>query len=281
MSLPAIKGEGDFDFLRRLVHERAAIVLEANQSYMLEARLNPIAIKNGCPTVSDLLRRLRTERYGPLHKQVVEAMTTNETFFFRDLAPFQALQKEVLPTVLATNADARQLTIWCAAASSGQEPYSVAMVLKEHFPQLSNWKVEIHASDLSDDMLERIRNASYSQLEVNRGLPAQFLVKYFTRAGVRWSIKPELTTMVQSKKVNLIESWPSFPPLDVVFLRNVLIYFDVETKRRILGRMKRIMRPGGYLFLGGAESPLGLEDAFERVQFPNASCYRLRPMEVP
>lgn len=276
MNLPAIKGEGDFDFLRRLVHERAAIVLEANQSYMLEARLNPIAIKNGCPTVSDLLRRLRTERYGPLHKQVVEAMTTNETFFFRDLAPFQALQKEVLPTVLATNADARQLTIWCAAASSGQEPYSVAMVLKEHFPQLSNWKVEIHASDLSDDMLERIRNASYSQLEVNRGLPAQFLVKYFTRAGVRWSIKPELTTMVQTRKVNLIESWPSFPPLDVVFLRNVLIYFDVPTRRAVLKRVREALAPDGYLFLGGAETTTNIDDAFERVQAGKAAYHRIK-----
>lgn len=280
MNSAAPKFESDFDFLRRLVHERSAIVLEPTQSYLLEARLGPVAHKAGIPTVGELLRRLRLERYGPLHRSVVEAMTTNETFFFRDLAPFQALQKVVIPAILSNNAAGRQLSVWCAAASSGQEPYSVAMTLREHFPQLTQWKVELHATDLSDEMLERVRSGSYSQLEVNRGLPAQMLIKYFQRSGVRWTVKPELTSLLTVRKVNLIDPWPNFPLLDVVFLRNVLIYFDVETKKKILGRMKRVLRPGGYLFLGGAETTSGLEDDFERVNFANASCYQLRGPEA-
>ena len=280
MSSAAPKFESDFDFLRRLVHERSAIVLEANQSYLLEARLGPVAHKAGIPTVSELLRRLRAERFGPLHRAAVEAMTTNETFFFRDLAPFQALQKVVIPSILANNAACRQLSVWCAAASSGQEPYSVAMTLREHFPQLAQWKIELHATDLSDEMMERVRSGSYSQLEVNRGLPAQMLIKYFQRSGVRWTVKPELVSLLTVRKVNLIDPWPNFPLLDVVFLRNVLIYFDVETKKKVLARMKRVLRPGGFLFLGGAETPSGLEDDFERVNFANASCYQLRAPEA-
>ena len=203
-------------------------------------------------------------------------MTTNETTFFRDVHPFDALRTRVIPELMAARANERALTIWCGASSSGQEPYSIAITLREHFPQLAGWKVRLLATDLSSEMVRRTTAGSFSQLEVNRGMPAPMLVKWFDRRGVHWQAKPELCAMIEAFEMNLATPWPTLPAFDVVFLRNVLIYFDVETKRTILGKVRRAMRPDGWLFLGGAETTLNLDDAFERVAVDRATCYRLR-----
>jgi chemotaxis protein methyltransferase CheR len=170
----------------------------------------------------------------------------------------------------------RTLHIWCAACSSGQEPYTVTMTLLEHFPQLAGWNLKILATDISSEMVTRSKAGRYGQLEVNRGLPANLLVKYFEKKGIEWQVKPEVQRCCEFRELNLIEAWGLMAPMDVVFLRNVLIYFDVETKRQILGDVRRVIQPWGYLFLGGAETTINLGDTFERVQFDKAGCYRVK-----
>jgi chemotaxis protein methyltransferase CheR len=266
----------DFEYVRRLVRERAAIVLEDGKAYLAESRLVPVARREGFGSVAELIARIRDERFGPLHRKVVEAMATNETSFFRDVHPFDALRTAVLPDVLARRAAERTFHVWCAAASTGQEPYSVAMLLREHFPQLAGWTVRLLATDLSTDVLGRARAGRFTQLEVNRGLPAAHLVRYFERQGPHWVLGEEVRRMVEFRELNLAEPWPVLPPMDVVLLRNVLIYFDLDTKREILAKLRRVLRPDGWLFLGGAETTLNVDDAFERVQVGRASAYRVR-----
>jgi chemotaxis protein methyltransferase CheR len=266
----------EFDFVRRLVYERAAIVLEPGKEYLAESRLLPVARESGLASLRELIGRLQAERPNSLHQKVVEAMTTNETYFFRDVHPFEALRASVVPELLAKRAAERRLHIWCAASSSGQEPYSIAMLLREHFPDLSSWSLRVLASDISQEMLARAREGCYSQLEVNRGLPAPLLVKYFERHGTSWRIKADLRRMIEFRAINLASSFHDLPQMDIVFLRNVLIYFDMETKKAILGKVRRLMRPDGYLFLGGAESTINLDASFERVPLEKSGCYRLR-----
>lgn len=266
----------EFDYIAKLVRERSAIVLEAGKEYLVESRLLPVARTVGCASLPQLIARLRAQSFNGLHQKVVEAMTTNETSFFRDLHPFEALKKLVLPELIAKREKERKLHLWCAASSSGQEPYTIAMLLREHFPLLGSWTLRFVASDLSVEMIERSRNGRYSQLEVNRGMPAALLVKYFQRHGVEWQVKEEFRRMIEFRQMNLTDAWGGLPEMDLVFMRNVLIYFDVETKKSILGKVRRILRPDGYLFLGAAETTLNLDDGFERVQFEKAGCYRLR-----
>lgn len=203
-------------------------------------------------------------------------MTTNETSFFRDLHPFETLRTTVLPDVIARRASERRLHLWSAACSSGQEPYTIALVLREHFPALAGWTVRLVATDLSREILARARAGRYSQLEVNRGLPAPLLTKHFTREGMEWQLKDEVRRMVEFRELNLLEAWSGLADLDIVFIRNVLIYFDQDIKRGILGRVHRALRPGGYLFLGGAETTLNLDDRFERLHIGKTPCYRRR-----
>ena len=203
-------------------------------------------------------------------------MTTNETSFFRDLHPFDALKKTLLPELVIKRGGERILNFWCAAASSGQEPYTVALLLREHFPLLADWTIRFIATDLSAEMVERSRAGRYSQLEMNRGMPAAFLVKYFQRQGVEWQVKEEIRAMIEFRQLDLVRAWPSMPPLDIIFMRNVLIYFDVATKKAILAKVRRLLRPDGYLFLGAAETTLNLDDNFERRQLDKAGCYHLR-----
>ena len=267
----------DFEYIRKLVHDRSAIVLEESKSYLVSARLTPLAEQEGFESLEEMVQILRRQSpHSALAKSVVEAMTTNETSFFRDLAPFEALRAEVLPSVVRNNANRRELNMWSAACSSGQEAYSILIALHEHFPELADWKITFYATDISAQMCERTRNGEYSQLEVNRGLPAKMLVKYFARRGIKWQVKDRLRKTLSVRELNLIHPWPALPPFDVVFIRNVMIYFNINTKRQILSKLKRALRPGGFVFLGGAETTLGVDDGFERVPFPNASCYRLR-----
>jgi chemotaxis protein methyltransferase CheR len=206
---------------------------------------------------------------------VIEAMTTNETSFYRDLHPFDALRKTVLPDLFQRRAAERRLNIWCGACSTGQEPYTVALILREHFSAFAAWSIKIIATDLSTEVLARSRLGCYSQLEVNRGLPAPLLLKYFHRHGTEWQLKDEVRDLVEFRQLNLLEASLGLPSLDIVFLRNVLIYFDVPTKKSILQKVRQSLRSDGYFFMGGAETTLNLDDAFHRLAFDRSSCYRL------
>ena len=266
----------DFQFVSQLVRQRSAIVLEVEKTYLLEARLTPLARAEGFASLEALIGQMRAQPFNGLHRKVVEAMTTNETSFFRDLHPFDALKKVVIPELLERRAADRQLTIWCAASSSGQEPYTVAMTLMDAFPQLADWKVKILATDLSSEMVGRSTAGRYGQIEVNRGLPASLLIKYFEKKGTEWVVKPDVRKWCDFRELNLIEPWGTMPVVDVVFLRNVLIYFDIDTTREILSNVRQQLHPWGFLFLGGAETTINLGDGFERVQFEKAGCYRLK-----
>ena len=267
----------DSDFLRQLVRQRSGIVLGEDKAYLLESRLTPLAKAIGLSDLAMLVARLRAEPSGQLARQVVEAMTTNETFFFRDIFPFECLKKLVLPDLVAKRAAGKRLDLWCAASSSGQEPYSIAMIMREHFPQLATWSTRMLATDLASEVLKRAREGRYSQLEVNRGLPAPLLIKWFAKDGLDWRVKDDLRRMIEYKEMNLLETYPINGGLDIIFIRNVLIYFDVETKKMILGKCRKLLRPDGYLFLGGAETTMNIDDNFTRVEFDKGGCYRLKP----
>ncbi len=266
----------DFDFVRNYVRGQAAIVLEPGKEYLVESRLLTLARKESIATIELLVDKLRSDSRNGLHRKVVDAMTTNETSFFRDIHPFDALKTSVLPELMARRKAEKQLNFWCGAASTGQETYSVLMLISEHFPELFQWDLKFLATDLCGEVLARARSGRFSQLEVNRGLPASLLVKYFSRQGAEWEISEDLRRRADFREMNLIRDWLPMPPLDVVFLRNVLIYFDIETKKTIFAKIRRLLRPGGYLLLGGAESTMNIDDDFERVVLGKTSFYRLK-----
>ena len=266
----------DFDYIRNFVRDQAAIVLEPGKEYLVESRLQTLAREENLNSLDALIGKLRADPKNGLHRKVVDAMTTNETSFFRDFHPFEALRKSLLPELMARRAQERQLHYWCGAASTGQEPYSVLMLLAEHFPELLQWDFKFIATDLCGKVLARARSGRFNQLEVNRGLPAPLLVKYFVRQGAEWEFREDLRRRVEFRELNLVKDWPCLPLLDIVFLRNVMIYFDVETKKAILANARRLLRPGGYLLLGGAETTFNVDDAFERVTFDKTSCYRVK-----
>jgi chemotaxis protein methyltransferase CheR len=271
----AITGN-EFNYIRNLVRERSALVLEPGKEYLVESRLQLLARREGVASIQELLGRLRTDASGGLQRKVVEAMITAETTFFRDVRPFNSLRKIVLPEILARHTSDRTLNLWCAATSAGQEPYSVAMTLREDFPAIVSWNVRFIASDLSRELLERAREGRYSQLEVNRGLPAALLVKYFRKWGSEWQIHPGIRSMIEFQEINLAKPWPALPRMDIILMRNVLIYFDIETKKIILQRARRLLKPDGYLFLGGSETTIGIDDSFEPLTNDRPCCFRLR-----
>jgi chemotaxis protein methyltransferase CheR len=262
-----------FDWVRQLVHRESAIVLQPGKEYLVEARLLPIARSLGLAGAGELVDQVRARPDLASTKRIVEALTTNETSWFRDADPFSGLTTTVLPALRSARGPAEQLRIWSAACSSGQEAYTIAMVLTDVFPDLAP-RVAITATDLSEEMVARTRAGRYSQLEVNRGLPAPLLVRHFTRAGNEWEVSPALRRMVTARTCNLAAPLPPLGPFDVVYLRNVLIYFDLPTKRAILGRVRQLLRPDGWLFLGAAETTLGVDDAWERVVVGRSSAYR-------
>ena len=260
-------------FVRALVYERAAIVLEESKAYLIDSRLEPLAREGGYPSVDALVQAARTGSEA-FRLKLVDALTTNETSFFRDLAPFDCLRRALLPALVERRSSSRKLTFWSAACSSGQEPYSLAMLIADHFPDLAGWSIRILASDFSETMLDRARLGLFRQLEVNRGLPATSLVKHFTRSGIDWKIKPELRQRVEFSRLNLRDPWCLVSRPDVVFLRNVLIYFDSETKRSVLNRVRESLAPDGLLFLGAAETTLSLDPKWERLTLGSATLYR-------
>jgi chemotaxis protein methyltransferase CheR len=268
--------QDEFDFIRGLVQEQSAIVLERDKVYLAETRLSALARREGFGSVNDIVAHLRFRPDNGLKCKVLEAMATTETSFFRDCHPFESLRQVVIPELLRQRAAQRCLYIWSGACSSGQEPYSLAMLLLDSFPALAGWTVRILATDMSNEMLDRARQGVYSQLEVSRGLPARLLARFFQQQGTEWRIHEEVRRLVEFRPMNLIGPWPALPYLDMVLLRNVLIYFDLPTKKMILTKIGQVLRPGGYLFLGGAETTLNIDDRFERIQFERSSYYRLR-----
>jgi chemotaxis protein methyltransferase CheR len=269
-------GANDFGYLQELVRKRSAIVLEAGKEYLVESRLSSVARDEGFDSIDHLVQALRQTRANGLHRKVIEAMTTNETAFFRDVHPFDALRAQLIPELMHRRAAQRQLTIWCAACSSGQEPYTIAMLLREYFPALAGWQVRILGTDLSNGVLDRAKAGRYNQAEVNRGLPAAFLVKYFRKQSLQWQVVDDIRHAVEFRELNLNDVWSGVPSCDLVLMRNVLIYFDVETKKTILAKLRRVLRPDGYLFLGAAETTLNLDDAYQRVVVAKTGYYRLR-----
>lgn len=267
--------ETDFQYIQQLVERSSGIVLEKGKEYLAELRLTPLARQKGHASLHNLIETLRGDAsLKGLQTDVVEAMTTNETTFFRDNHPFDALQSIVLPTLIQNRTVERRLSFWCAASSTGQEPYSVAMIIREHFPELASWRIEFLASDISQGVLARAAEGVYSTLEINRGLPAAYLQKYFEKRGDAWQLKDIIRRMVDFRQINLIHEWPLVMMQDVIFIRNVMIYFDVPAKQRILSRMAALLRPDGFLFLGGAETTLNLSDAFDRIPVSLTSCFR-------
>jgi len=265
----------DFAYLADLLRDRAAIVLEPGKEYLALSRLHPLARETGCASVAALVDLLRLEPVdSPMHERVVDALTTNETTFFRDISPFESLRTTVLPELIERRARTRTLAIWSAGCSTGQEPYSIAMSIREHFPELATWKLTILGTDISPTVLERARRGRYGQLEVNRGLPAHLLVRHFTRAGMEWEIEESIRRMIRFQRRNLINEWSGLPPFDLVFMRNVMIYFDVEAKRQVLARMAQQLTANGYLLLGASETTYNLSDQYDRQSDGRTAWYR-------
>jgi chemotaxis protein methyltransferase CheR len=276
-SAPRLRRE-DYAYLQDLMRRRAGISLDGGKEYLAEARLAALALQQGFGTLQALIESLQTEgERGELHRAVVEALAITETSFFRDLHPFEALKNVLLPERMSGPTADRCINIWSAACSSGQEPYSIAMLIRDRYPQLIAGGVRLIASDLSHAMLERARAGVFTKIEVNRGLPAPMLVRYFTQSEQGWRIRDDLRNLIEFRELNLATSWPSLPFMDVIFLRNVLLYFDAETRRHVLRNVAKCLRPDGVLVLGGGETTLTLDDSYEPVQIDKAVCYRLVP----
>ena len=253
----------DYEFLRKILKERSGLDLSPDKQYLVESRLIPLARRISLPGITELVQKMKTGSADGLTAEVVEAMTTNETFFFRDKIPFDHLRETMLPAMLQARASRRALRIWCAASSTGQEPYSIAMCLKELGATLAGWRVEILATDLSQGVLEKSKAGLFSQFEVQRGLPIQLLVKYFTQVGELWQLNADIRAMVQHRQLNLLQDFGHLGTFDVIFCRNVLIYFDQDTKAGIFERLARVVEPDGFMVLGAAESVVGISDAFK------------------
>jgi len=256
----------DFDLICRILKERSGLTLAKDKAYLLESRLLPVARKWKFANFEELARVIRTKPDEALLRDVTEAMTTNESFFFRDIKPFDQFRDIVLPHMLKARAQQKSIRIWSAACSSGQEPYSLSMILSENAAKLQGWRVEIIATDLSTEILSRAREGLYSQFEVQRGLPIQYLVKYFQQAGDRWQINKPIRDMVQYRPFNLLQPMAPLGRFDVVFCRNVLIYFDQPTKTKVLDGIAGQMADDGFLYLGGAETILGVTERFQLIE---------------
>ncbi len=267
--------QADFEYLARFVLENSAISLGSDKMYLIESRLAPLCRQYGVANVSEIVASIRRNPNSKLSSSIVDAVTTNETYFFRDTKPFDELTNETLPRIIAKKGARSSLNIWSAACSSGQEIYSVAMMIEDNFPELRNWNVKLYASDISNAMVERTKAGVFNQLEVSRGLPTASLIKHFNRKGESFHVKEYLKGRLQVFPLNLASSWPSLPSFDVIFLRNVLIYFDPLVKQQILQRTERVLNKDGALFLGGSESTLGLKTKLVRETGKFCPWYRL------
>ena len=267
----ALLSPENYTFLQDQIYKSSGIVLDETKLYLIESRLLPIVRQERIGNLNDLCALLRAVGRSALKKQVVEAMTTNETLFFRDATAFEALQNTVLPAIAEQRKSVKKISIWSAAASSGQESYSLAMLLLEM--GLTGWQIKILGTDLNDAILQRARTGRYSQIEVNRGLPAKYLVKYFQAAGTEWQIKDQVRSLVEFVPLDLRQSLRTFGPFDLVLCRNVLIYFDIATKSKILGEIRDTLFPKGLLLMGSAETTLNLNDDFVRKVIDRTTFY--------
>ncbi|HEY1187172.1 MAG TPA: protein-glutamate O-methyltransferase CheR [Gemmata sp.] len=271
----------DFNFVRDLVRTRSGIVLDAEKAYLVDSRLRQLAKDVGMGTPEAVVAAAKTGKNAPLVTKVVEAMTTNETSFFRDGHPFETLKTDIIPELMKRRAGEHRLSVWCGACSTGQEPYSLAMLLRESFPSLNGWDVRLTATDLATDILAKARAGRYTQMEVGRGLSPNLLAKYFDRDGANWVIKDTVRKMIEFRQLNLLSEAPPPGSVDIVFLRNVLIYFDVPTKVGILDRVRTALKPDGYLFLGSTETTWNLHDGFARVPSGQTHYYRVLNVKAP
>jgi chemotaxis protein methyltransferase CheR len=255
----------EFDYIANLLKQRSGLALGKDKSYLLETRLSPIAARAKVASVEELIRGLRQGRHAEFIAEITSAMTTNESSFFRDGRPFETFRTDILPRLLERRDKSKTIRIWCAAASTGQEPYTLAMLLKEEKALFGSHRIEIIGTDIAPEVLARAREGIYSHFEVQRGLPARLLVKYFDKVDDQWQIKPELRQMVQYREFNLLNDLKPLGRFDIIFCRNVLIYFDQPTKANVLSAMNGIIADDGVLFLGGAETVLGISDKFKLV----------------
>ena len=255
----------DYDFLRTCLKARSGLVLSADKQYLVESRLLPVARKAGLANLAELVTTLKLAQDAALMTAVVEAMTTNESFFFRDKTPFEHFRSTIMPALFAARRSSRTIRIWCAAAATGQEPYSLAMCLKEIEAEIAGWRIELLATDLSSEVLEKARSGRYTQFEVQRGLPIQLLIRHFAQSGELWQIAPDIRAMVRYRQLNLLADFTQLGTFDLIFCRNVLIYFDQETKTDVLNRLARVIAQDGFLVLGAAETVVGLTDRFKMV----------------
>lgn len=253
----------DYEFIRKVLKERSGYVLAPDKQYLIDSRLNPVARELGCASLADLVQKMRAPGANALLTRVTETMTINESFFFRDKIPFDRFKDTILPSLMEARANTRRLRIWCSACSTGQEPYSLAMILKSMKEKLGGWNIEIVASDISQDVLDRAKAGIYTQFEVQRGLPIQMLMQFFQQVGEQWRMSEEIRRMVQFRHLNLIERFNTLGTFDAVFCRNVLIYFDHKTKSDVLERIAQQLSPEGYLVLGAAETVVGLSESFK------------------
>ena len=252
----------DYEYLRKLLKERSGLDLSADKQYLIESRLLPLSRKSGLSGISELVQKMKDGSIAIIG-QVVEAMTTNETFFFRDKVPFDHFRDSIMPEILKARAGRKSIRIWCAAGSTGQEPYSLAMCLKDMSAAMAGWRIEIIATDLSQEVLEKSKAGIYSQFEVQRGLPIQMLVKYFKQIGEMWQVNADIRAMIQHRQLNLLHDFSQLGVFDVIFCRNVLIYFDQDTKINVFNRLAKTTEPDGFLVLGAAETVVGLTDVFK------------------
>jgi chemotaxis protein methyltransferase CheR len=274
----------DYEYLRKLLKDHSGLDLSADKQYLIESRLLPLSRKAGLAGISELVQKMKGGS-ASITTQVVEAMTTNETFFFRDKVPFDHFRESIMPEMLKARASRKSIRIWCAAGSTGQEPYSLAMCLKEMSAALTGWRVEIVATDLSQEVLEKSKAGIYSQFEVQRGLPIQLLVKYFKQTNEFWQVNADIRAMVQHRQLNLLHDFSQLGVFDVIFCRNVLIYFDQDTKINIFNRLAKATEADGFLVLGAAETVVGLTDVFkpfpERRGLYRPNAVRAIPAKMP
>jgi chemotaxis protein methyltransferase CheR len=268
--------DSDYAYLRQLVLSQSANLIDPSRNALFETRLQPIAQRAGASTLKDFVGMLRVDRTPQLRRAVAEAMTINETSFFRDAKPFDLLREIILPELIAQNASTRKLRIWSAANSTGQEAFSIAMLIAESFPELAAWDIKIVGTDISAQVIEYAQRGRYRRLEVNRGLPARMLVKYMVRDDDEWEIAPALRSMCEFMCANLCAPLPELPVFDLVLLRNVLLYFPQQDRSCVFSDVYRQMAPGGYLLLGSAEQAEDSTNLFQ-VQFAE-ECYYYRPL---
>lgn len=270
--------EEHFSFIKIFLKEKCGITIDSEKLYLVESRLIPVLESENFQDFDTLIEKIKHDRHGHLHQKIIDAMTTNETSFFRDRHPFETLKNTILPHLTKSMQTHNKINIWSAACSKGQEPYSIAMLIKEHFDNLQPYQYSIYASDISNDILKSAQSGIYTKFEINRGLSETYLNKYFAPNFTEneWRISEQIKNSVTFMKINLIDDWPLLPAMDVIFLRHVLIYFEIETRRNILRKIKKILKPDGYLFLGVGETPFGIDEEFESVYIGNSICYKLK-----